>query len=231
MVPETDSPGIRSAIGGSGKTFPDPGQDWMAAAEEARAIGSPGLREEMIRRAMQAWAMHDPAAALAWAAKLPRPGESEVAMIQVCTQVAESDPTSAIRLATDCQLDEIPGDLLGNLTASWAARDLSGARAWVNGQPAGELRDQLMERIVFECAKTDPSAAARLVADRMGSGDSQIEAAISVLHQWTLQDLPAAVAWVERFPQGPLRDRAAGELAGIRSARLVEGAEQDFGEP
>ena len=202
-----------------------PGQDDAAVAEEARAIGSPGMREEMTRRAMQTWAMKDPAAALAWAAKLPNPGESEVAMIQVCVQVAENDPASAIRLAMSQHLDEIPGDLLGNFTASWATRDLSGARDWVIGQPAGELHDKLMERIVFEYAKTDPSAAAQMVVDRMGSGESQFEAAISVLHQWALQGPQAATAWVGMFPAGTLRDCASQELAGLQAGGLSKTSE------
>ena len=201
-----------------------PGQD-DAATEEARAIGSPAIREEMTRRAMQTWAMKDPAAALAWAAKLPDRDESEVAMIQVCVQVAERDPASAIRLAMSQHLDEIPGDLLGNFTASWATRDLSGARDWVIGQPAGELHDKLMERIVFEYAKTDPSAAAQMVVDRMGSGESQVEAAISVLHQWALQDPQAATAWVGMFPAGTLRDRASQELADFQSGGLSKTSE------
>jgi hypothetical protein len=219
-VEDRQGPDIRTATSvNRKKAVIDPEPDFLAAAEEARAIGAPGLREEMTRRAMQAWAMKDPAAALAWAEKLPLPGESEVAMIQVCTQVAESDPAAAIRQATGCHLDEIPGDVVGNFAASWAERDLSAARECVTGQPADELRDQLMERIVFEYAKSDPSAAARLVADRMGSGESQIEAAISVLHQWSLQDLPAATAWVEKFPEGELRDRAVSELAGMQLVR------------
>ena len=209
-----------NTAGAKASTFSE--QDYAAAAEEARAAGSPGLREEMTRRAMEAWAMKDPAAALAWAAKLSAPGESEAAMIQVCTQVAESDPAAAIRLAMSCHLDELPGDLLGNFTASWAARDLSGARDWVTGQPAGELHDKLMVRIVFEYAKTDPPAAARMVVDRIGSGESQVEAAISVLHQWALQDLPSAAAWVEMFPNGTLRDRASRELADFQSVGIAE---------
>jgi hypothetical protein len=41
---------------------------------------------------------------------------------------------------------------------------------------------------------------------------------MSVLHQWGLQDLPAATAWAEHFPEGPVRDRAILELTGIRNA-------------
>jgi hypothetical protein len=207
--------GIPLKNGGDGSPVPAP--DFLAAAEEARVVAAPGCREEMIRRAVQAWAVSDPAAALAWAGKLPDRGESENAMIQVCTQVAESDPASAIRLAIGQHLDEAPGDLLGTLTAGWAARDLSGAREWVSGQAEGELRDKLMERIVFEYAKADPARAACLVTEQMRSGESQDEAVVSVLHQWARVDLDAARAWVELFPEGDLRDRVTRELAAVGS--------------
>lgn len=187
-----------------------------AAAEEALSIKTPALREEMMRRAMQAWAATDPAAALAWAARLPDPAEAGMAMLHVCLQVSENDPAAAITRASQYHLDESPGDLVGNLAAGWAARDLTAAQDWVNQQPAGELRDGLMERIVFARAQSDPAAAARMVVDGMGPGDHQIEAAISVLHQWLLQDAGAARAWVALFPEGSLRDRATGELAGMQ---------------
>ena len=196
---------------------PIPAPDFLAAAEEARVIAAPGLREEMTRRAVQAWAERDPAGALAWAGELPDRGESEISMMQVCAQVAESDPESAIRLAIGQHLDEAPGDLLGNLTAGWAARDLSGACEWVSDQAEGELRDKLMERIVFEYAKADPARAARLVTEQMRSGESQDEAAVSVLHQWARVDPDAARAWVEVFPDGDLRARVTRELAAVAS--------------
>ena len=199
--------------GGAGS--PVPASDFLAAAEEARGIAGPGLREEMTRRAVQAWAASDPAAALDWAGKLSDPGESQTAMIQVCAQVAESDPASAIGLAIERRLDEAPGDLLGNLTASWAARDPADACEWVIGQTDGERRDKLMERVVFEYAKADPARAARLVSEEMRCGDSQDEAAVSVLHQWARVDLDAARAWVELFPEGDLRERAMRELTTV----------------
>ncbi|MEO5714961.1 MAG: hypothetical protein ABIT37_15890 [Luteolibacter sp.] len=219
MIFRTDAECAKASI------LPEKDDPAVAAAEEARAIASPTLREEMTRRAMQAWALKDPEAALAWAAELPDQGESGIAMMQVCAEVAESDPAAAIRLAVSHRLDEVTGGIIGNFTASWAARDLSAARDWVTGQPAGEFHDQLMERIAFEYAKTDPPAAAQLVVDRMGSGESQIEAAISVLHQWAIKDLPAATAWVALFPDGTLRDRASLEVAGFQSRRPEGSAE------
>lgn len=210
-----------SAIHGSvpENRLPVSGRNWSASAEEARLISSASLREETTRRVVQDWAVEDPVSALSWAAGLPDPDESEIAMIHVCSRVADSDPALAIRLAMDQHLDEIPGDLVGGFTASWASRDLPAARGWVGSQPEGALRDSLMERVVFELAKTDPAAAAGIVADQIGTGESQTEAAVSVIHQWAKQDRESATAWVRMFPAGPLRDRATSELSAIPSGR------------
>jgi hypothetical protein len=188
-----------------------------AAAEAAFAIESPALREESLRTAMQAWATTDPAAALAWCAKLSDPRDAEQSLLHVCLQISETDPAAAIRWASQYHLDESPGDLIGNLAVGWASRDLSAAQNWVSEQSPGELRDGLMARIVYVRAQSDPAAAARLVVDAMGDGEHQIEAAICVLHQWISQDLEAAKAWVALFPAGALKDRANGELAGMQA--------------
>ncbi|MEO6475453.1 hypothetical protein [Luteolibacter sp.] len=204
-VPERAAQAVRSPPAG------------MLAAEDAFAVEAPSLREELMRRAMQAWATTDPAAALAWASRLPDPGEADMAMLQVFLKASETDPATAIKLALDHHFDEKPGDLVGNLATEWADRDLPAASDWVNQQPAGEPRDALMERIIFIAAQTDPAAAARKVVEGMNPGERQTEAAIMVLHQWILRDFEAASAWVGLFPEGSLRDRARSELAGQAS--------------
>jgi len=64
-------------------------------------------------------------------------------------------------------------------------------------------------------SQTAPEAAANLIIDQMPPGPAQIEAAISVVHQWGLQNFSAASDWVNQFPSGPLADRAKQELSGI----------------
>lgn len=166
--------------------------------------------------------MPDAVAAIAWAADLRDENESRMAMLHICTRVAEEDPATAIRLATDHELDQLPGDFIGGLVAAWAAHDMSAAREWVESQPEGDLRDGLMGPVVFELAKRAPSAAARMVAEEMGNGEPQVEAAISVLCQWVLLDPQAAASWVENFPDGDLKERARqelpqrGEMSGVR---------------
>jgi len=146
------------------------------------------------------------------------PGEKrDEALEKVCYGVAQNDPAAALDLAQRLQLDQRPGDLMGNIVQQWAGGDLASAYDWVSQQPSGEQHDNLLARIAYIYAQSNPADAANLVMQEMDSGGTQIEAAMMVLHQWGLRDLAAATRWVETFPDGPLRERAVKELEGIQS--------------
>ena len=76
----------------------------------------------------------------------------------------------------------------------------------------GSLPAAVPETIYRELSE---QTAARLVVEQIPAGPKQTEAVISVVHQWALQDLAGALAWVNRFPGGILKERAAHELAGV----------------
>ena len=134
-----------------------------------------------------------------------------------CLQLAEHDPRAAVNLAIETA-DTHPG-LLENLTAQWATHDLQASHEWVQQQQPGEFREGLLARVAFIGSQSDPVAAARIVTDEMTPGQRQTEAAISVLHQWALRDLEGAAAWALAFPEGALRQRAMGEIEGIRKVQ------------
>lgn len=192
-------------------------KDGTEPALFAEAMNPPELREEMLRRLLDAWVPKDAAQAMAWATRFPD-GTGALWVSYICAKAGENDPALAIRLAIESEV-EVPLNLLENLTAVWAARDGKAARAWVEGQPAGEVRDHMMARIVHALAQGNPTEAAKMVSTDIPPGDVQIEAAISVVHQWARKDLAGAEDWVSRFPDGPLRDRAAAELAGMRGGK------------
>lgn len=224
LVPRAGNPVLQttgdcpqsSAVRKAAVIFLSP-EGFRTHAEAARAVVSPSLREEMTRRAVQEWAAQDAVAAIEWAAGLSDANESRMAMQQICARLADDDPSAAIRLAMDHELDGGPGDFIGGLAGAWAGRDLDAAREWVESQPQGELRDGLMGAIVFELAKTDPLEAARLVAEKMGGGEPQMEAAVSVIHQWASRDPRAAAAWVDSFPEGDLKERGRRELFAVKA--------------
>ena len=140
-----------------------------------------------------------------------------------CLQLADRDPREAVILASNTNdFTPHPG-LLENLVGQWAAQDLQASYQWVLQQQPGESRDVLLERIAFVGSQSSPVAAARIVTDEMTPGQTQTEAAISVLHQWALRDLNAAAAWADAFPEGPLRQRAINEIEGLRKSQQTVG--------
>lgn len=150
--------------------------------------------------------------AFATAAAISDSARREEALVRLCYERAGSDPRTALELAIGYRLEEAPGGVIGNLAQQWAAADLPAARAWVELQPPGETRDDLITRIGYLWSLDDPAAAAVFVTAETTPGDAQIEAAISVLHQWKDRDPAAARAWAECFPEGPERQRALQEL-------------------
>lgn len=79
-------------------------------------------------------------------------------------------------------------------------------------KPPGEERDRLLSRVALTRSKENPADAARLVAEWISPGEVQNEAAISVLHQWALQEPDAALAWAQLFSEENLRSRALKEV-------------------
>jgi hypothetical protein len=159
-------------------------------------------------------ATKDLGAALTRAGEVPAAYQRELAFKSVCFGLAERDPAKAVELAQTLHFEEKPGAVVENLVEKWANADLSAALIWADGQPAGEHREQYISRVAFVWSQSAPADAARWVVEQIPPGPSQVEAVVMVVHQWARQDRAAASAWVEIFPEGPLRNHAINELNG-----------------
>ena len=151
--------------------------------------------------------------AFSTASSISDPTKRQAALVRLCYERAESDPREALELAIEYGIEESPG-VVANLAQQWAAVDLPSARAWAESQAEGQMREDLLSRIGYVWSLSDPAAAANFVTTSTSPGEVQTEAAISILHQWSGQDPRAARAWVECFPEGPLRERALHEVDG-----------------
>jgi hypothetical protein len=175
--------------------------------------------EEM--RELKELAARDPEAALAWVMQEPTKEDRDNALKEVCLQVAEKDPARAMDAAWSLELgkfNENPSDgrALEQLAGKWAAVDLPAALAWADEQPVDEegRRDLVIKGIASAWSQTDPVDAARLVVTQMSPDEhAQFEAAMAVVGQWAALDFSGAKAWVDLFPEGPIRDRGNEELS------------------
>jgi hypothetical protein len=194
------------------ESLPDSGDDIVnSATNEQEALDE-----------LRAWARKDPEAALSWGQQQTNNAERGEALTDACFQIAQTDPERAVMLAEQFNLDN--DAVLENLAQQWAAKDLTTAQNWIAAQPSGNQRDALTTGIAFIWSQTEPANAAQFVVQQIPPGSAQDEAAMMVLHQWALVDSSEASAWVQQFPESPLRNRALNELEGI--ARYKQGIVQ-----
>jgi hypothetical protein len=152
---------------------------------------------------------------------MPLTADRRIALVAAALAIAQSNPPAAVELASKYQLDNGNGDVLPNLAQQWAESDFDSAMNWAVAQPPSPQRDQIFTHLAMIKSQTAPVEAANLVIKEIPPGPAQQEAAITVLHQWMLQDFAAASAWADQFPEGPIKQRAEAELAGGAAYLLV----------
>lgn len=157
---------------------------------------------------LEDWARHHPDEALAWVLRAPSGPERMAIAENLCLQLARINPAAAADLVGEVGAD---GYVLDNVVQQWAEQDIDAARTYVLGLTPSPDRDRLAERIALADSKHNPAAAATWVCEQISPGAAQNDAAMAVIHQWLAEDRRAALAWIETFPRGSLRDRALDE--------------------
>jgi hypothetical protein len=194
----------------------------VLSPEHGDEIVNSATNEDQALDELREWARKDPESALVWGQQQTNNAERNETLTDVCFQIAQADSERAVTLAEKFQLNK--DAVLNNLAQQWATKDLITAQNWISAQPSGDQRDALATGMTFIWSQTAPADAAQFVAQQMPPGPAQEEAAMMVLHQWALVDSTGAGAWVQQFPESPLRNRALNELEGI--ARYKEGIAQ-----
>ena len=97
--------------------------------------------------------------------------------------------------------------------ANWATIAPQAALESVREITDPVLRNSALGSLAISWAQADPHSAATLVADTMEPGPAQDRAVAAIVQRWAQQDPEAAAAWVETFPDGPLKDNARGHIA------------------
>lgn len=184
------------------------------------------------------WARQDSAGAMAWAQSLEGRDKAE-AMRGIFSQAAKEDPAKAATMLSSITDDDAKRDAQNTIAREWGGKDWDAAQAWISGLPAdqqadatarairgladedpklastkisaipeGEERDDAVESIARRWGQDDPAAAADWVMST-GSEDAQSEAIGRVVSSWVGKDAEAAYAFVDKQPEGAVRDRAA----------------------
>ncbi len=186
--------------------------------ESVIAAANAALRREQqdgrdtLTTVLAKWAGSDIDEALAWANQLPEGEGKHRAKLILGHEAARTDPETALTLARDLPPSSARDELIAHAVAQWAASAPEDAAAWVEQQEAGPSRDTLFAALATVWADSDPSAAARYALDHLPPGRLQDNALVGIVQRWTQQDPVAVAAWVERFPEEPLKAAAMENL-------------------
>jgi hypothetical protein len=101
----------------------------------------------------------------------------------------------------------------------WASRDVDGALASVVNLADEELRGEALEFICYGVAESNPAKAVNLAVSS-GLQDRPGAAVQNLVQQWAAADLPSALAWTMKQPDGEQRDECMARVALAYSRRM-----------
>jgi len=190
-------------------------QDPEAVAMQIDTLDESDSTSSLVAAVAEAWALKDPAKALAWAGTLPG-SEQTLAMAKVAKSWAGRDPAAAANFVAQLSAGEMQNEAARSVISSWANRDPEAAAAWVSQFPAGDLRDRGINLIVTDWNMIDPGKArdwvlnlpvgapqniafksfAESIVYSLSDPFAQEQAMASIMHSWSQSDPAAARNWL-----------------------------------
>jgi hypothetical protein len=171
-------------------------EDAHAAARFAERQRDPFLREAALRIVATDWAKLAPEAASQWAVSLGNEVERDQAIEHVAFELAAADARSALNLLERRSRGNQADSATGGVIASWANLDFDAAVAWAEAQPPSPALDEILQRLIFLKANTNPLMATQL-ADRMVTDDTvRGDVFASIAQVWAARDADAVHEWV-----------------------------------
>jgi hypothetical protein len=169
--------------------------DPQAAARFAELQSDPFLREVALRAVAQVWTRSDPGSAAQWAASLGDDVERARVIEVVALTMGNSDPRAALELLARHATGTRPDATRVGVIASWASRDFAAAQSWAEAEPPGPLRDDIVLRLAFLRAQTDPHAATLLASRMITDETARHDAYASIIGLWVARDPDGARLW------------------------------------
>jgi hypothetical protein len=133
-------------------------RDSAAVAQMVEACDAGAVCDELLARTVDAWTGTDAEGALRWIESLPENNRRRDAAALLTSQMARFDRGMAFEAAERLNYGRDDGTL-EHLMQVWVAENPAEAQRWLEAQPPGAQRDQLLARFNFARAKADSAAA------------------------------------------------------------------------
>jgi hypothetical protein len=170
------------------------------------------ISEARVLTVLQDWNENDHEEYRRYLDALPESEWKQKVLVAASHQALADDPATAIAHAQQLRSAELRTGLLELATKEWARRDAEAAGLWVGEVPDLKLQEQLRGALAVGYADIAPEFAAGWIVATLPPGKTLERSAAEIAGAWARQDPAAAAAWIERFPEGEMRQLAVGNL-------------------
>ena len=186
--------------------------DPIAAINWGAQLADAATRQELVGVAAVAWSEMNLPDALTWVESLPENETKHQTLANLGYEVARVDPVSAMQMVAQLPASDNANSLLLHSLAQFASVDAEQSQQLALTLPSGSLRDQALATIATVQAGQDGEAAARFAVANIAPGSELNRAVMGVVQLWGQNNFAAASAWVQSFPDSPVRDQAVQSL-------------------
>jgi hypothetical protein len=186
--------------------------DPRAVVEWASALPGDANRRFALEAIAIAWGARDSAAAARWAEGLSEEADRAQALTAIAGEAVREDPLLAIELAGSLP-DAAMAEIVPRAAMEWAAQDPAAATEWARQISGLSLRVSVLAGIATVLSEQDPASAAMMAVEELPAGRLQADTIVSIVQRWNQRSPSEASEWVDRFPEGDLRDAAIESLA------------------
>jgi hypothetical protein len=186
--------------------------DPSSAAMWASSLPESSNHLDTITKVALIWNESNPAEAWDWALSLTPESTRQPTLLALGYEVTRADPALALdRLSV---LENGPDRLrfIEHAISNLAATDPDGALNRTSQLNDPVEKNHAMAALAIAWSESVPFAAATLAVEEMAAGPEQDRAFVAVTQRWAQQDPDAARAWVEEFPDGPLKAGAMEQI-------------------
>lgn len=193
-----------------------------AAWAEQLPVGS--LRENSLSAVAIEWANTDLNSTVAWARQLPDASEQQTILLAAANEAVRTDPMASLRIAVALPADGGRDETIRRAATEWASQDAASAVDWAKQIPDETLRSKVLAAEAVAWSESAPESAATLAVESLPPGRLLDDTVVSIVQRWAQRQPEAAAAWVEQFPEGPLRAAAVENLLAQVSPTDIESA-------
>jgi hypothetical protein len=143
------------------------------------------------------------------------PGETQTILLEsAATQLAESDPNTAIQWADEIDDKSLREKTIGAVAVGYATQDPSAAADWaINSLEQGDELNQAVANVTGIWVREFNATDTAEWVSGLPEGTVRQAALTQLIKGWNETDPPAVATWVEQLAEGALKKQAQDDLA------------------